>query len=55
MGSQGTNQITLGALYDGTLGLGIDVYSLVFINRLLTASELDMVERLFGSHAGLSW
>lgn len=54
-GTQGTDRITLGALYDGTFGGSINVYSLLVIDRLLTASELDRAERLLGSHAGLTW
>lgn len=55
-GSQGTDQITLGSLWDGQFGTTSDIYSLLFIDRLLDpTTELDPVERLLGSHAGLSW
>jgi hypothetical protein len=54
-GTQGTNRITLGALYDGTNTFDGRVYSLLVIDRLLTSTERDRAERLFGSHAGLSW
>lgn len=54
-GTQGTDRLTLGALYDGTFAGTVNFYSAMFINRLLTAPELDGAERLLGSHAGLSW
>jgi hypothetical protein len=54
-GSQSTNQITIGALWDGSFPGDFSVWSLLFIDRILTASELDRAERLLGGHAGLSW
>lgn len=58
MGTQGTNQLTVGSLYDGTIGPTEDIFSVLFINRLLTSGaggELDRAERLLGSHQGLTW
>lgn len=54
-GTQQTNQVTIGALYDGTLGFTLNAYSLLFINRILTPTELDGAERLMGTYGGLSW
>lgn len=54
-GTQGTNRITISALWDGTFPGSMNIYSLLFIDRILTSTELDDVERLMGSHAGLSW
>lgn len=54
-GTQSTNQLTLGALYDGTFGGSINFFGAFIINRLLTSTERDRVERLLGSYAGLTW
>ncbi len=54
-GTQSTNQITIGALWDGTSLGTTQFYALLFINRLLTASELDRAERMLGSKGGVTW
>lgn len=54
-GTQSTNQLTVGALWDGTFAGTNVIYSLLFINRLLTSDELNNAERYLGAHAGLSW
>lgn len=38
-GTGGTNQLTVGALWDGTFGGAMDVYAVMFINRVLTSTE----------------
>lgn len=54
-GTQSTAQLTIAALYDGTFNGAFYTYSALFINRILTAGELDGAERLLGSYAGLTW
>jgi hypothetical protein len=54
-GTGGTNRLTIGAVWDGTFGGAFGIYSILFINRLLTSDERDRAERLFGSHMGISW
>jgi hypothetical protein len=57
-GTQVTNQLTVGAVWDGSSAGSITVYSLLFIDRLLTTGdggERDRAERLLGSHAGVTW
>lgn len=57
-GTQGTNQLTLGALYDGTFPGSVNFYAALFIDRILTAgagNELDLAERGMGVYAGLTW
>lgn len=54
-GTQATDQLTLGALYDGTFPSTTNFYSALFINRILTTNERDMAERVLGSYAGLTW
>jgi hypothetical protein len=54
-GTQATNQITVGANFDGSGGFNGDIYSVLIISRLLTSTERDRAERLLGSHAGLTW
>jgi hypothetical protein len=48
-GSQSTDQICLGSLWDGTIGAGFICPALLMIDRLLTASEKDGVEQLFAT------
>lgn len=56
MGTQGTDQITVGALYDGTNGPTEDIFSLAFhAGRVPSDSELNITERAMGAHQGLSW
>lgn len=55
VGTQGTNQLTLGAIWDGTFGMNGKVYGLLFINRILTGAERDDAERFLGSLVGLTW
>jgi hypothetical protein len=54
-GAQSTNQVTVGAIYDGTFGMDGKVYGLLFIDRILTTAERDDAERFLGSLSGLTW
>lgn len=43
VGTQGTNQITIGALWDGTFSLTGDIFAVFIVDRELTAGELSDV------------
>jgi hypothetical protein len=54
-GTQTTDQLTLGGLWDASFCGSMNIYGALFIDRILTAGEMDRAERLLGSYAGLTW
>ena len=52
-GTQSTDQITFGALWDGTFGGDINFYSALFINKKLSVAERQLAERVMASHGNV--
>jgi hypothetical protein len=54
-GSQGTDQLTLGAVWDETFPAEFFLFAALFIDRILTSDELDRAQRILGSKGGITW